>query len=110
MYGVPADLNLSQFHGATLLQIAAGPHDLQLRFAPPLEIAIEGRWELCYPAGETTESLDGLRTIAGRKVVATQVHAPEYIALVFDGGARLVIYDSSTNYESFSIQPGNVVV
>ena len=110
MYGVPANLDLSQFHGATLLQIAAGQHDLQLRFESPLEIAIEGRWELRDPTGGITSSLDRLRRLAGGTIVSTRINAPRSIVLEFDGGASLEIYDSSTQYESFAIQPGNVIV
>jgi len=110
MHGVLTDLDLTPFHGATLLQIAVGPYDLQLRFDSSLSISIEGRWELCEPQGARSDSLDRLRTVAGRTVISTQVHAPTSIALVFDGGAELVIYDDSRDYESFSISPGGIFV
>ena len=92
------------------MQIAVGPYDVQLRFEQPLEIAIEGHWEIREPDGATSSSLDRLRTVAGKTVTSTQVRAPSSIVLEFDGGASLEIYDSSAHYESFSIEPGSIIV
>jgi hypothetical protein len=38
------------------------------------------------------------------------VQAPDWFSLTFDNGMVLKVYDASQEYESFSIQPGNVYV
>ena len=52
MYGVPADLDLSFLHGAELLQVCLGTHQIQFRFHPVGEIAVEGKWELIDSSGQ----------------------------------------------------------
>src|SRR6266566_2893475 len=54
-YGVPADLSLKRFVGATLIQIALGEFQIQFRFQPDSEIAVEGRWELRDHAGQLVD-------------------------------------------------------
>ena len=51
-----------------------------------------------------------LLRLLGRRVVGSAVAAPESFALEFDGGMRLRVYDSSSESESFSIQPGDIFV
>jgi len=118
MYGVPADLSLERFVGATLIQVALGEFQIQFRFQPAGEIAVEGRWELLDPAGRLVDQAQPIATrdayrvhqLLGRKVTASQVEAPRSIALQFDGGQWLRVFDSSQEYESFTIQPGDIVV
>lgn len=110
MYGVPPDLDLSRFHGATLLEIAVGAFQVRLRFEQPLEVAIEGDWEVHERDGAISSSIDRLRTVVGKSVISTEVRAPRSIVLDFDGGTRVEIYDSAEHYESFSIEPGPVIV
>jgi uncharacterized protein DUF6188 len=118
MYGVPQDLSLQGFHGATLTQVAIGEFQIQFHFEPAGEIAVEGRWELRDQSGclvdhaEENSSRDVYRVhqLLGRQVTASRVDAPDSIALVFDGGQTLTVFDSSVTHESFTIQPGDVVV
>ncbi len=118
MYGVPADLNLERFVGAMLIQICLGESQIQFHFHPEGEIAVEGQWGVRDQAGrlvdqsQTPADRDAYRIhqLLGRKVISARVDAPRSIALQFYSGHRLEVFDSSTEYESFTIQPGDVIV
>ena len=51
-----------------------------------------------------------LDRLVGLVVTASEVAAPGWFALRFNSGEVLRIYDNSEQYESFSIQPGNIFV
>ena len=118
MYGVPADLDLHGLHGATLTQLAIGEFQVQFRFTPETEIAVEGRWELRDRLGhmidhaQTNAGREAYRIhqLLGRHVVGSYVKSPVSFVLEFDSGHRLEVFDSSKEFESFSIQPGGVIV
>ena len=118
MYGVPADLSLKRFVGATLIQIALGEFQIQFRFQPDSEIAVEGRWELREHAGQLVDHAQAaanrdvyrVHQLLGRKVTDSRVDAPKSITLQFDSGHRLEVFDSSQQHESFTIQPGDIIV
>jgi hypothetical protein len=118
MHGVPTNLDLAFLHGATLIQVCLGQYQVQFRFHPAGSISVEGGWELLESAGTRIDgSHDGperppyqLHRLLGRQVAASEVAAPKWFALRFDGGEVLRIFDDSEQYESFSIQPGNIFV
>lgn len=120
MYGVPADLNLTPFHGAALEQIALGEYIVHFRFAgnPLREIAVEGAWELRAVDGSlidrNQENADRgayrIHVLLGRIVLGSEVRAPRSFMLRFDSGHTLEIFDDQSQYESFSIQPGDIFV
>jgi hypothetical protein len=118
VYGVPADLDLLFLHGAELIQVCLGQYQLQFHFHPAGSISVEGGWELLDPAGMRIDgSHDGperppyqLHRLLGRRVTASEIAAPRWFAIQFDGGEVLRIFDDSEQYESFSIQPGNIFV
>lgn len=124
MHGVPADLDLSPFEGLTLTNIGLGPHDLRLAFTnypdPDRHLSIEATWELRGTDDEIIDRADdayGLRDtplhfhrIIGQEVTSSLVSAPDWIELGFGNGVRLRVYDDSEHYESFTIQPGDIVV
>jgi hypothetical protein len=95
VYGVPGDLDLSFLHGAELIQVCLGQYQLQFHFHPVGTISVEGGWELRDAAGV---QIDGchegpdrppyqLHRLLGRLVVGSEVSAPVWFALVFDGAA-----------------------
>ena len=120
MYGVPADLDLRGFIGATLVQVCLGQYILQFHFQASdgqmPAIGVEGDWTLTDSAGTVVDRADagGVRdcyrvhVIIGSSVVGSTLDAPHSFALTFASGHELRVFDSSTEYESFSIQPGNV--
>jgi hypothetical protein len=48
--------------------------------------------------------------LLGQRVVDTEVSAPRWFALRFNGGEVLRVFDDSEQFESFSIQPGSIIV
>jgi hypothetical protein len=114
MYGVPADLDLAFLQGAELIQVCLGCHQVQFRFHPIGVISVEGSWELLDAAGDridrSHDSMDRppyqFHRLLGRSVVSTEVSAPDWFALRFDGGDVLRVFDDSEQYESFQIRPG----
>jgi hypothetical protein len=120
MYGVPTDLDLRPFQGATLVQIAIGDFQLQFHFDSDARIAVEGGWQLLGPSGEIIECASRgesnsdrndseVLVLLGRAVEGGSVHSPEYFELRFERGLVLRVFDDSDRYESFSIQPGDIL-
>lgn len=103
-----------------LERVDLGIHILHFRFSmqPAGVISVEGEWELMGPGGEVIDRQEEprerdafrLHVLLGREVVGSDVAAPEWFALTFDSGHQLRIYDRSREYESFSIQPGDIYV
>lgn len=126
MYGVPHDLDLSRFLGATLIQVCLGEFEVQFHFQAAstagsqdmLHIGVEGNWELCDDSGRIVDRAERncdreayrLHRLLGHAVTATAVDAPQSFALRFDSGDELRVLDDSDQHESFSIQPGNIFV
>ncbi len=118
MYGVPADLDLRGLIGSTLVQIALGEFQIQFHFTPDTEIAVEGRWEVRDGAGRLIDNgqenanreVYRVHHLLGRHVVHAEVDPPDSMTLKFDNGYSLQIFDSKKDFESFTIQPGGIVV
>ena len=117
MYGVPADLDLAFLHGAELIQVCQGQYQLQFHFHPAGSISVEGGWELRDAAGVRLDGQHGgpdrppyqLHRLMGCRVAGSEVSAPEWFALRFEGGEVLRVYDDSPQYESFQIEPGSII-
>jgi hypothetical protein len=131
LYGVPTDLDLTAYEGATLVQICLGSWQLQFRFSPKLplpspevgglecSISCEGDWQLIDPAGQ---QLDGrmekeenrseyrIHLLLGRAVVETRVQAPQLFELVSEGGYVLRFIEDDRPYESFQLYPSGFII
>jgi hypothetical protein len=118
MYGVPTNLDLAFLHNGELIQVCIGQYQLQFHFHPVGSISVEGGWELLDKTGQR---IDGhceqperppyqLHRLLGHKIVESEVSAPDWFALTFEGGLVLRVFDDSQQYESFSIQPGDIFV
>jgi hypothetical protein len=118
MYGVPNGLDLNFLHGSELIQVCLGVHQVQFHFHPVGTIAVEGEWELLRADGSALDRSEPaprtlpfqLHRLLGQRVTRTQVDPPTSIAVWFESGELLRVYDSSKEYESFTIQPGDIVV
>jgi hypothetical protein len=120
VHGVPHDLDLSAFLGASVERVDLGPYIIHFRFAGAPSIGIEGDWELHDPAGSVIDQGSGgakaprdrvsyrVHVLLERTVTATSVAAPGSFSLTFDSGHRLVVYDRSPAYESFHIEPPGI--
>lgn len=119
MYGVPADLDLTRFIGTTLEQICIGQFQINFHFCDPdTSISVGGRWVLAGPDGvvvdESRENSQRdayrIHALLEKRVVATSIDPPRSFTLRFETGHHLSVLDDSPQYESFSIQPGDIVV
>lgn len=110
MHGVPADLDLTCLQGAQLIQLCLGMYQVQFHFDHTSSLSVEGDWELLDVSGATIDkSLTVPRTqpfqlhlLLGQRAIRTEVFAPEWIAIQFERGELLRVFDNSRQYESFS--------
>jgi hypothetical protein len=119
MYGVPQDLDLSRFKAATLVQLGIGEYQIQFHFDPNAIISVEGKWELrdsagtlLYAATDSNAEREGYRVhiVLGKTVKDYSINPPYSFSLRFESGHELTVFDDSKQYESFSIQPGDIYV
>ena len=130
MFGVPADLDLSAYLGATLTQVCLGEFQLQFHFYPssrrlssnPEEeapaISCEGDWCLLDPSGrELDRSMDHtarteyrIHLLLGKAVTETRVEAPKVFELVFEGGYVLRFVEDDRPYESYQLYPSGHII
>jgi len=119
MHGVPADLDLHRFHGATLTQVVISEFQVQFVFiSPQLIIGVEGAWEIRSVDGDIVDhSLPNdqrdsfkVHRLLARTIAASVVNTPQSFTITFDNGWSLSVFDSSREYESFSINPGDIYV
>ena len=129
MYGVPKNLDLSRFEGALLTQICIGEFQVQFHFQQvasnlhqSASISVEGKWEVRNSAGSFVDGMEireqsisqreGLyaHCLLGSTVTGYRVDPPESLTLQFSSGHTLTVFDDSRQYESFSIQPGDVFI
>jgi hypothetical protein len=118
MYGVPADLDLSRFKDAVLIQLCIGEFQVQFHFHPIGTISVEGKWELRDAAGSLIDGMKAnaerdalyIHVLLGKSVAGFSLDAPRSFSLRFESGCVLTIFDESREYESFSIQPGDIFV
>jgi hypothetical protein len=122
MHGVPNELKaLCDFVGTRLAVVDDLENIVYFRFAsgqgaPQFDIGVEGAWELRARTGEVvaegTPNLKDqtLAPVFQSTVIAAETRAPRSIAILFASGHTLEIFDSSLQYESFSIPHRNVYI
>jgi len=118
VYGVPEDLDLQFLHGAEVIQVCIGLYQVQFIFHPEANVSVEGEWILYAADGSQLDrsrpsprqEAFQLHRLLGQRVAETRVSSPSWIDLQFESGDLLRIFDSSQEYESFSIQPGNIFI
>lgn len=118
MYGVPENLDLAFLRDAELIQVCLGLYQVQFNFFPEGSLSVMGEWELLAADGsEIDRSVQPPRArpfefhrLLGQRIAGSLLSPPGWIALRFERGELLRVFDSSQQYESFSIQPGNIFV
>ena len=90
LYGVPANLNLSDFSGDQLEQVCLRQYQIQFLFASGAGISVEGRWELTDSAGAVVDGADRdslpysqprplkVHLLLGKTVTECAVNAPTF--------------------------------
>jgi len=88
------------------------------RRSGPLEIGVEGVWELRNKSGTLLATGSPIPpasfTMAclplGQVVKSSSIRAPRSFVLIFESGDQLEVFDSNDKYESFSIPQEDVYV
>ena len=118
MYGVPADLDLSRFKDAVLINLWLGEFQVDFRFQPNVSVSVEGKWELRDSTGSLVDWMkpnaqrDALyiHVLLGKRVEGFSLDAPRSFSPRFETGHVLTVFDESRECESFSIQPADIFV
>ncbi len=119
MYGLRKDTDLTFLNGRESIQIAIGVYQIQFGFDENVRISVEG--EFAYFDGrseviwkpEPGSSQIAARTVAllGTTIESFEGHENGTLTLSFSNGHRLIIPDSSKEYESYQItRPGETIV
>jgi hypothetical protein len=93
-----------------------GEFQMQFRFDSEVSISVEGRWEVRDSTGAVVDGSkpnaqrDGLyiHVLLGKRVDRFSLDPPHSLSLRFETGHTLTVFDDSREYESFSIQPGDI--
>jgi hypothetical protein len=117
MYGLPDNFTLMSFHDATLLQVSIGQHQVSLLFdGDNRGVSIESRYAVQGTAGEPEEftaaaaGAAALAAILGAQLEHVAGTPDGTLTLSFSTGAKVVIFDDSTNYESYQIPDGEQLI
>lgn len=118
MYGIPKDLPLQRFVGDNLSQISIGVDGIHFNFDKAGTISVFGYWELQDKEGSlidkayenSVRKYYRIHMILNGEVISSSLNAPSSFTLNFKSGHKLSIFDDSKQYESFSIEPGGIIV
>jgi hypothetical protein len=117
VYGLPDGFCLPSFTGATLTGVQATRHQMQLRFdGNNRGISIEGRFAVHLPGGDPTEFTDHeaggtvLAALTGTRLQCATGTTDGTLTLVFGTGAKILVFDDSTQYESYQICDGDRLI
>jgi len=109
MHGLKKTENVSFFVGAVLTNICVGRHDLILDFDNEARITIESFFTVStgfLPSKiyeDFVEGCQALLPLLGELVADANVSSVGGLVLLFESQARLEIFDSNEQYESFLI-------
>ena len=111
-----ASEDLAYLRGADVEQVCIGKHDLQFRLHPDGVICIWSTCELVAADGTTADTwVNGNRSdrflfcdLLGATISDVLAVDDKTLTLKFTDGRRLVLFDTSDQYESFSV--GNFIV
>lgn len=117
MYGVPKKLESLAIVGSPLAQLCLGPYIVHFSFDSGHQISAEGTVEVVQ-GGEvisTWTSQQGWSTtkyqgLLRASVVSCSVPHSKVLVISFEGDLALHVHDSSEQFESFSVHPGDIYV
>ena len=119
MHGLKKETDLRFLNGRELIQVAVGLYHTIFKFDEDISIAVEG--EFRYFDGQAEwiwrpkpgSSLIAARTVTllGATIESFESNDNGTLALTFSNGHRLILADSSKEYESYQItRPGETIV
>jgi hypothetical protein len=116
MYGLSQDINLDFLKNILLTEVVIGSNELVLRFENSISIYITSRCKLtAINAGDVeidkyAESATELCQLLNLRIEKVAWEEDGTLALTFDKAAVLVVYDDSSEYESYIIKNKNTEI
>ena len=116
LYGLSPDFDGSFLAGKTLELVCFGAQQVYLHFSSDVLITIESAFSCRQKAGapvtRTTVPVlqSDLMTLLGRSVVRALGDGDGTLSIEFDDGRVLACYDTSQEYESYSIRHGDRII
>jgi hypothetical protein len=111
MYGLPKDFDGSFLIGRTLETVCFGQYQVYLNFGDRIIITIESAFS--YRADEVVTlplKESKLMELLETSVSAVQAGEDGTLSLLLDNGQTLNVYDTSKQYESYTIANGETVI
>src|SRR5690349_6610382 len=116
MYRIPANLDLHDIIGSEIYEIGWGKYHIIFNFYSKRNITVESLIELWNEGKVLTTWAQNeqwsnhlVQNILQVKVTSYQVESDTVLAIHFENGYTLRIYDNSDQYESFEIGPGPII-
>ncbi len=117
MYRIPANLDLKDIVGSAIHFIGLGKYQIQFHFYSGRTIYVESKIELWRNEQivSTWNEKDQwsnqlVQDLLEVKVRNFQVQSETVLAIDFDNGYTLWLYDDSDQFESMQIEPGTIII
>jgi len=120
MYGLNGSVDLGFLVGKALLQIKAGQSQLILCFDHDTEICVESSFSVNTNGADTKvavannnymNSIGPLYLFFGREIASVGNNGDGSLSLVFAGDTAIIkLLDSNTDYESYQISCGDLLI
>lgn len=117
MYRIPADLDLNDILGSAIHFIGWGRYQMQFHFHSGRKIFVEGKIEL-YRNNQVISTWNDqdqwsnlfIQDVLEIKVKNYLVESERVLAIDFENGYTLRLYDDSDQYESMQLEPGTIII
>lgn len=119
MHGLRENVDLSFLKGRELIQLCVGHYQTIFKFDEDVAISVEGEFrysdgqdELIWRPEPGSPALAArVTTLLGAIVKNLESNASGTLTLIFSNGRRLIVIDSSKEFESYTItRPGQTIV
>lgn len=112
MYGLPNDIDLDFFVGASLIQVCIGENEVIANLHPDISVMIASNVRLDLHEGEI-EAFDdaealgvALLPLLGGAIVDASGAVDGTLRLTWEGGTTIEILDSYREFESYTVRHG----
>lgn len=116
MHGLPKEIDLNFLLSKTLVQACFGEQDLILNFCDGISITVMSCIGCADTSGEIQQHEDFRRAapsifaLLSKSLVSWEANENGTLALGFEGGTALMIYDDSRQFESYVIKHGDRLI
>lgn len=115
MYGLPSDTDLSFLHGAQLDQVCISQNEVILHLHPEVEIMIASTIELGGEQGgrileDPRDQGLAICSRLGERIERAEGTSEGTLRLFWTSGHSIAIHDTWTEFESYTITQGKMVI